>query len=297
MEWEVLVVDNNSSDGTREVVKRFRESHPGLARYLFEPQQGKSHALNSAIRESRGEILAFVDDDVAVEPNWLTNLTSVLRDREWAGAGGRILPQADFSPPRWLALKGPYNMGGVLCAQFDLGETPGELTEPPYGTNMAFRKEVFKRYGEFRTDLGPRPGSELRNEDTEFGRRIFAGGEKLFYAPSAIVYHSVPEERVRKEFFLAWWYAYGRAFKREEGLPTTRVWGIPRYYFTLPSIALRVLLPQVMRWLFARHPHKRFRLQCTAWLTAGTLAEVWSQALRGQLGPSKNSVTQSGALP
>ncbi len=173
-------------------------------------------------------------------------------------------------------------MGGVLCAQFDLGENPGELKEPPYGTNMAFRKKIFEKYGDFRTDLGPRPGSELRNEDTEFGRRIFAGGERLYYVPSAVVYHSIPEERVHKEFFLAWWFAFGRAHKREEGLPATKVFGIPRYYFTFPSIAVRVLLPQVMQWLFSRDPHKRFRRQCSAWVTAGTMAEIWNQVLKRQ---------------
>jgi glycosyltransferase involved in cell wall biosynthesis len=76
-EWEVLVMDNNSNDGTREVAQRFCELNPSHFRYLFEPTQGKSHALNTAIRESSGEILAFTDDDVAVEPSWLQNLTSV----------------------------------------------------------------------------------------------------------------------------------------------------------------------------------------------------------------------------
>jgi len=293
--WEVLVTDNNSKDGTRDLVEKFSKLHPGRFRYLFESKQGKSFALNSAIRESRGEILAFVDDDVEVEPDWLVNLTSVLSDGKWAGAGGRILPPPDFSPPRWLALKGPYNMGGVLCAQFDLGDTPAELNEPPYGTNMAFRKEIFDQYGGFRTDLGPRPGSELRNEDTEFGRRIFAGGERLWYVPSAVVYHSVPKERVHKRFFLHWWFAYGRAHKREETLSTAKIWGVPRYYLTLPSIALRVFLPQVSRWLIARDPHKRFRLQCTAWITLGTMAEIWSQVLRGQSAPSKSSLKEDTA--
>jgi glucosyl-dolichyl phosphate glucuronosyltransferase len=281
LEWEILVVDNNSKDRTREVVDGFSRMHPERFRYLFESAQGKSHALNTAIRESRGEVLVFVDDDVTVEPNWLNNLTSIFGNAEWAGAGGKILPPPDFSPPRWLALDGPYNMGGVLCAQFDLGNLPGELKEPPYGTNMAFRREVFEKYGTFRTDLGPRPGSELRNEDTEFGRRVLAGGGKLYYAPSAIVYHSIAPERTRKGFFLAWWFAYGRAFKREEGLPTTRVFGIPRYYFTPPSILLRTLLPQLARWLCATDPHERFRLQCTAWLTAGTLVEVLNQIAKG----------------
>ena len=68
----MLVVDNNSSDQTREVVEEFADRYPGRFRYLFEPQPGKSYALNSGIREARGTVLAFIDDDVTVEPSWLT---------------------------------------------------------------------------------------------------------------------------------------------------------------------------------------------------------------------------------
>ena len=211
VDWEVLVVDNNSLNQTYAIVEEFSRRCPGRFRYLFEQQQGKSFALKAGVRESRGEILAFVDDDVVVEPHWLHNLTSVLHDGQWAGTGGRILPPPSFSPPRWLALDGPRNLGVVLCAQFDLGNIPCELKDAPYGTNMAFRKEMFAKYGDFRTDLGPRPDCEIRNEDTEFGRRLMAGGERFLYAPSAIVYHEVHENRVRKAFFLMWWFDRGRA--------------------------------------------------------------------------------------
>lgn len=280
-EWEVLVVDNNSPDETRTLVESFIRRNPGHFRYLFEAKQGKSNALNAGIREARGEILAFVDDDVTVEPDWLYNLTCVLSDGESVGSGGRILPPRGFSPPPWLALQGPYNLGGVLCAQFDLGDIPGELKEPPYGTNMAFRKEAFERFGDFRTDLGPRPGSELRNEDTEFGRRVLAGGARLRYTPSAVVYHPVPEERVSKDFFLTWWFDFGRAQMREKG-PRSKVLGIPRYYFSLPNIVLRILIPTTLRWWIALEPERRFRYRCHLWCTAGTMAEIWRQARSGR---------------
>src|SRR5215469_9996100 len=165
VEWEVLVVDNNSTDRTGEVVEAFCCRYPGRFRYLFEPRQGKSYALNAGIREARGDVLAFMDDDVTVESSWLQNLISPLKDMNRAGSGGRILPQPGFAPPPWLALDGPDNMGGIL-ALFNLGDGPGPLDQSPFGTNMAFRRSVFEKYGGFRTDLGPRPGSEIRNEDT-----------------------------------------------------------------------------------------------------------------------------------
>lgn len=276
MDWELLVVDNNSRDRTREVINDFCLRYPERVRYVFEAQQGLSNARNAAIRQARGEILAFVDDDVTVEPKWLDNLTAALRDGPWAGSGGRILPPKGFAPPPWLALRGPWGQGGVLCALFDMGDSAEQLQkEPPYGTNMAFRKEMFEKYGGFRTDLGRCGTGLIGNEDTEFGRRLMAGGERLRYVPSAVVYHSVPAERLNKRYFRAWWFAFGRAQMREEG-PRTKVWGIPRFYFSLPNIALRFLLPEVVRSLLARNPHERFRRQCFACRMAGNMAEIWN---------------------
>jgi glucosyl-dolichyl phosphate glucuronosyltransferase len=85
VEWEVLVVDNNSKDQTRAVVEEFCQRYPKRFRYLFEPQQGKSQALSASIRAAHGEILAFTDDDVIVEPAWLSSLTAPLRDAQWSG--------------------------------------------------------------------------------------------------------------------------------------------------------------------------------------------------------------------
>ena len=94
---------------------------------------------------------------------------------------------------------------------------PRELLEPLFGNNMAYRREVFEKYGGFRTELGPRPGSEIRSEDTELGQRLLSARERLRYEPSAIVYHAVPPNRIQKSYFLAWWFDKGRAEIRELG--------------------------------------------------------------------------------
>src|SRR5438045_9093813 len=88
VEWEVLLVDNNSSDRTREVCEEFCRRYPGRFRYLFEPKQGLSHARNAGVREACGDIVAFTDDDVIVQPTWLHNLTAQLYGGAWAGTGG-----------------------------------------------------------------------------------------------------------------------------------------------------------------------------------------------------------------
>ncbi|MGB7437635.1 MAG: glycosyltransferase family A protein [Candidatus Acidiferrum sp.] len=267
--WEILVVDNNSGDQTQAVVKDFCRRYPGRFRYLFEPQPGKSHALNSGVRESRGDILAFVDDDVTVEPEWLQNLMSGLHDSRWAGCGGRILPARGFVPPDWLALDGPCNLVGALCAYFNPGDEPGELHEPPFGANMAFRKEMFEKYGHFRTDLGPFPNNKIGFEDTEFGRRLMTGGECLRYVPTAIVYHEVPEYRVRKEFLLAWWFDFGRGSVREAE-KTVNTW-------QMLKILGRTLLT-VVQWVLTFNSQRRFYRKCRIWYGAGKMSEVHQQA-------------------
>jgi len=274
--WEVLVVDNNSSDQTRDVVEGFCRRYPGRFRYLLEPRQGKSYALNTGIREAQGDVLAFMDDDVIVEPTWLRNLTAALNDDQWAGTGGRILPEWTCSPPHWLALDGPCNLAGML-ALFDLGEDAGELDRPPFGTNMAFRKSMFDVYGDFRTDFGPCPGSEIRNEDTEFGRRLMAAGERLRYEPSAVVYHLVPEARLKKEYFLAFWFDHGRAGVREvEKRPN--ICGIPRNYFRILKTGA-LLAVRTLHWILVWEPQRRFYRKGWVWMTAGEIAEFYRQSI------------------
>jgi glycosyltransferase involved in cell wall biosynthesis len=275
-EWEVLVVDNNSSDQTRETVEEFCRQDPGRFRYLFEPQPGKSHALNRGISAARGEILAFMDDDVRVETTWLKNLTASLHEDGWVGSGGPIRPERVFSLPRWLRFEGRSSMAPL--AMVELGDAPGKLAEPPFGTNMAFRKEMFDRYGGFRTDLGPRPDSEIRSEDTEFGQRLLAAGERLWYEPSAVVYHSVPENRLKKEYFLAWWFAKGRANIREFGArPNAKyhIRGIPLYL-------CRNLAVWTVRWMISVEPRRRFERKLTIWEKAGEIVECYHLSLKAK---------------
>jgi glucosyl-dolichyl phosphate glucuronosyltransferase len=278
--WEVLIVDNNSTDLTREVVQSFCLRYPGRFRYLLEPKPGKCHALNSGIANAGGEVLAFVDDDVTVEPTWLRNLTAGLLGGEWSGTAGRILPAQAFAPPPWLCWEDHVDGFrpdplGILCAHFDWGDQPRELDleHLPYGANMAFRRSVFEKCGGFRLDLGPRPNSQLRNEDVEFGRRAMKAGERLRYEPSAVVYHPVPQGRISKEFFLSWWFDYGRASIIERG-NRPDVLGIPWDYLSLLRrvIAISTI---TLRALFAARAHKRFLCKCMVWKESGMLVELY----------------------
>lgn len=294
-EWEILVVNNNSRDQTREVVQDFCRRYPGRFRYFFEPIPGLSYARNTGIREARGDVVAFTDDDVTVESNWLLKLTCSLHGTEWAGAGGKIVPANAFSPPRWLPLDGPHNLRGMLTL-FDLGEIAGELGQAPFGANMAFRKEVFESYGNFRTDLGRSPSSMMCNEDTEFGRRLMAAGERLRYEPSALVYHPVPASRLKKEYFLTFWFNYGRASVREMK-KRPDIWGIPRHYFTLLKIGTLIVLRMTLRWVLTLNSKRRFYYKGFVWMTAGQIMELYRHSFttkRGENQATEDTRTECG---
>jgi glycosyltransferase involved in cell wall biosynthesis len=269
--WEVLVVDNNSKDKTREVIEQFVSRFPGRFRYVFEPRPGKSNALNSAIQNSQAPILAFMDDDVQVEPDWLQKLTRIFENFTYIGSGGRIFPEKGFVPQPWLDSSVRYALAPL--AMFDLGPEAGELKEPPFGTNMAFRREAFSRYGEFRRDLGPQPGSEIRSEDTEFGMRLLLGGERLWYEPAAVVYHAVSQQRLKQAYFLKWWYGKGRADIREgmfEGEKRLSLFGVP-------LILLRRIIIWSLRGLLSFRRSQRFNCKVKVWWLAGGIRESFGR--------------------
>jgi hypothetical protein len=168
-------------------------------------------------------------------------------------------------------------MIGILYAHFDLGDKPRELDRAPYGANMAYRREMFEKYGGFRADLGRCAGSMLSNEDIEFGRRLMAAGEHLRYEPAAVVNHPVPEDRLTKEYFLAWWFDCGRAFVREWGRGPA-VLGIPRPYFNILKLGTIVMAERMGRWMLSLNPQQRFYNKCWVWVTAGQMREYYRLA-------------------
>jgi GT2 family glycosyltransferase len=273
VDWEVLVVDNNSSDNTSQVAKGFCSRYPGRFRCVFEPRQGLSHARNTGVREARGEILAFTDDDVTVDVAWLQHLTANLHGLEWAGAAGRIIPNFASAIPNWLRLEGRYALAPFVA--FDLGPNAGELTEAPFGANMAFRKEVFERFGGFRGDLGRTAGDIMvGGEDSEFGVRLLAAGERLRYEPSAIVYHPVSTDRLQKKYLLGW--SFG------SGVTSVRLYGIRpggKYFISgIPLCVYRSLAVWTIRWVIAIEQSWRFECKRNVWKKAGELLEMYRQS-------------------
>ena len=189
--WELLVVNNNSTDDTDNVIEKHKSHLP--IRRIFEPQAGKSFALNHAIREARGEYILWTDDDVLVDPNWMAAYSAAFI--HWSNAsifGGPIKPWLPGTPPNWLAQVLP-DVGGAYGVR-DYGDKSIALTRKivPYGANMAVRAKEQKQHL-YDIKLGPRPNSSLRAEDTALARKMLAEGSEGRYVHGAAVRHYIPE--------------------------------------------------------------------------------------------------------
>jgi len=212
--WEVLVVDNGSSDGTLGMVAERAPRFPAPLRAEREAQRGRSFALNRAIRVARGNILVFTDDDVNLRPGFLAAHTAIYADPAVAGGGGRILPILPENTPNWLIeMLGERN--GGLAGRYDFGDTPHEIDRAssmplPFGANLSVRTSVVRELGGFRTDLGW--GRVLvPGEENELFERIRATGGRIVYQPEAVVEHRLQPSKATLEYLLQYETGYGRS--------------------------------------------------------------------------------------
>ena len=205
MLFELLVIDNNSSDNTKNVVKRQQSSHTTL-RYFFEATPGLSHARNRGIKEASGNIIAFVDDDVYFTSQWLFQLDLTFNDTATDCFGGRSEPVFEQGDPKWLT-----NKIKPIYGSTNSGETKKEMLFPehPFGLNMAFQKHVFEKVGGFNPRLGRIGSNLLSNEEADIFYRISQAGLKTSYNPDALLYHRIPPDRTRTEWVLERYYWQG----------------------------------------------------------------------------------------
>lgn len=244
--WEVVVVDNNSTDETCAVVGATAARFPVPLRYVFERQQGRSPALNAGIRAASGDIIVTTDDDVRVEPAWLDRCGDALDSLACDYIGGRVLPIWGAPRPAWLPDHGGKHW--AVIALLDYGPEPIEFgTRVPLGVNMAFRREAFERAGLLDPHIGRKAGTLLGQEVREWCIRARAAGIRGFYAPAVAVRHLIPPARLTKRYFRRWFYwrgisravLYGRSGLDMEAPERTtfdfrtvpHVFGVPRYLY------------------------------------------------------------------
>ena len=232
IEWELLIVDNNSTDNTREAVNDFTKTSGLNCRYVFESKQGLSNARNRGVKEACGEIIAFTDDDVIVDKYWLQNMAKVFKGNNISCVGGRIFPIWGKPCSKWLI----NNLWLLSClygplALLDYGDNQFYLDKHIiWGANFAVRKRMFERYGIFNTSLGRMRGKLYGGEDTAFIKKLIENGENVLYVPDVIVHHCIPSKRMRKSYFRKWWFNFGEMQAVLKGPYQGRnIMGIPLY--------------------------------------------------------------------
>lgn len=243
VEWELIVVDNASTDDTAAVVARCAERSGDLrVEYLVEEQLGLSHARNRGVAAAQGDYLLFTDDDVIVQPGWIDALCAAFAEPDVAAVAGRIAPRWPTPPPRWLS--GRHTS---ILALTDFGDDPRELTadEVPVGANMAIRASVLGRSSApFDTRLGHRGSTYFAYEEFEVFRQLRAAG-RLVYRPDAVVLHRILPERMTWAGMRRATIDNGFGSRRAERLRGTA------------SIPLRVSVPATLRAYAAAYRRSR----------------------------------------
>ena len=208
--YEVLVVDNNSTDETARIVEEVAARAP--VRYLRETHAGVSHARNTGIRAARSPIVAFTDDDVRVDSHWVRTIVRTFSEQPHAAfIGGKVLPIWSAQPPEWLSAAGVAPL-----AIADYGDEPAPLDpQAPrclLSANLAIRRDALHRIGLFSTAV-QRVGDGIGStEDQEIEQRLQAAGYPGFYEPRLIVHALVPEQRLRRDYHRAWHRGHGRFY-------------------------------------------------------------------------------------
>jgi GT2 family glycosyltransferase len=208
---EVIVVDNASTDPTAEVIVQAAEGFPVPLYRRHDLSPGKAPALNAAIADARGDVLALTDDDVLVAEDWIANIRRVFDDPSVALVGGRVDPNWQRAAPAWLRVEedGRYGTMSSPLALLHYGEAQNLGQRTAVGANMAIRRAVFESLGGFAPNLGKRRGTLLGGEDHDLCQRAVTAGYHCEYRPELRVQHWVPAERTRLRYFLRWFFWSG----------------------------------------------------------------------------------------
>lgn len=235
--WELIIVDNGSTDNTNFVISEFVNTAKCLVKTTFEPKPGLSRARNRGLSLSSGEIVAFTDDDCYPEPGYLTAIDHCFRTHNIAFCGGRILL---FDP---------------TDRRITIQELDNKKTIEPYlylpsglihGANMAFKRNaIFSAHGfDERLGAGTRFNS---GEDTDLLRRLITNGCSGVYDPSIVVYHHHGRKTAEAEDTLlrSYWVGRGACMAKFCVNPNTRAIYLQQWYWSLRKMRLAQIIAEL----------------------------------------------------
>ncbi len=261
--WELLVVDNNSNDDTASVVRKLSGDLP--VRYVVEPKQGLSRARNRGVAEARGGLLLFTDDDVIVDPGWLTAMYDASRRHPRGGVfGGPVTPRFEHPPDADIAAAYPVVVTGLCGVDYGPTERPLDPCDYVVGANFCVRREALEGVA-FDVRLGcqgsvPAGGEEVKLQDTIRDR-----GWDVIWVPAMRVQHYVAAQRLTLSYLRKFVYHRSRSSVRVAPLPgKPTMFGVPRWLLVhYAATAYRLLrsaaLPTRAARLMALHDFDRAR--------------------------------------
>lgn len=210
-DYEIVLINNNSTDRTESICQQFQVDYPNiLFHYFVETNQGLSYARNRGVKESKGDILVFVDDDATVFDSYLSSVQSFFETHpEVSACGGPIEPFYETEKPKWLSYYTEQLIGGALykgdkVKPFKNGKYPG-------GGNSAFRKEIFEKYGLFNVDLGRKGTGLIGAEEKDLYDRLTRGNEVFYYLPQMGIHHYIPAKKLTESHFIELTYSIGKS--------------------------------------------------------------------------------------
>jgi glycosyltransferase involved in cell wall biosynthesis len=212
-EFEVLVIDNGSSDNTKDVVEEFQDRFTHL-KYFFEAKPGLHEARHRGLRESNFDILAFIDDDIEAFPEWLDGIRESFRDEKVGLAGGNNLPLYEQDPPPWVQSLWTSNNDGLFMTHFSLlnfGEETKEVHPHfVFGCNFVIRKNLLIKMGGFHPDGMPPKLLKYRGDGEAYvAEQVQALGYKTLFNPRISIHHAVPASRMTIDYLKKRAYAEG----------------------------------------------------------------------------------------
>lgn len=246
--WQLVVIDNGSTDATAAIVASHAKRLP--LRLLRDPARGKNRALNSALdtvlpAASAHDLFIFTDDDASPAPDWLQQWETVAREQpEYAVFGGAITPDWEAPPPAWLHLVPTGLTYGLTAPDLPDGPVfPGLV----WGANMAVRATVFLAGHRFAASVGPAAGDYAMGSETEFVRRVALAGYRSWHSPGPRVAHHVRVHQLQWDYVLQKARRFGRGkFRQDRPGIFAELAGIPRWMWRQYGATL---LGCTMAWL------------------------------------------------
>jgi len=230
VEWELIVVDNNCTDATPDVVASFADRLP--VKHVVETRQGQSNARNRAMDIARGDLLVWTDDDVLVDSDWVAEY--VAASERWPDAGffgGLITPWFEIDPPSWFESNTRVLEGVMVIRDLGPREYRFNAGETPYGANMAFRRQAFESQ-RFDPNLGLVGDNAVRFDEMEYCRALERAGFWGVWVPGAKVRHFVVARRMTLEYVWKHFEGDGRGLTRIRGRSAGQpLFGAPRWLY------------------------------------------------------------------